>query len=383
MKKIAVFAGTFDPFTLGHQYVAEKAAKLFDELYVVIGKSTKTPHFKDQKRIELLKFNLMHLKNVKIDNIGDDLLGNFANRVGAKYLIKGIRSNMDFDYEKISQRVMEDSFPDLETVYVISPREHEHASSTLIRGFLNFDEKEKLVSPYISNITNYALFKTSSRSMDYEILYLKNCWDDLYIKSKRTSSLKKKLWDDMFFELINLYTEKGRYYHTINHLVACLEMADNLDGFYLEMGLALFFHDAIYNPHRNDNEDRSINLADEFLKKVGLNLEVRRKVRKLILATKHDGLAETHEEKLIADIDLAIFSDNSAFPQYERDIRKEYSFVPEEKYAEVRIKILQKFLDRKIYYNRYDEKNVRINFSVAYRNLQNSIEKLKEILKKK
>lgn len=303
--------------------------------------------------------------------------GDFAEKVGAQYLIKGIRSSIDFDYEKATQRVMEDSFPELETMYVIPPREQEHISSTLVRGFLDLPKKEILVSPYISNLTNFAIFRYSSHGVSYQIYYLKNAWDIIYARSKRTSFKKKELWDAEFCKLMNLYASKDRYYHTIDHLYDCIEMVNRTGGVNIELWLALFYHDAIYDPKRGDNKNRSSELADEFLKRVGLNLTIRNKVRKLIMATTHKNPPTDGEEAVIMEIDTAIFADSAKFWPYERNIRSEYLHVPEKKYAKVRSGILQGFIDRGIYYGFLND----LNYEVADMHLKQAIEKLQGVLK--
>lgn len=375
--KIAIYAGTFDPFTFGHQYVAEQASKMFNVLYVALGASSKAPKYSANERMELLKWNLGHLNNVIVVDLGDQLLGQFAKEKDIKFLVKGIRSNVDFDYEKITQRVMEDSFPELTTVYLIPPRDYEHVSSSLVRNLLLLPNSEQLVNKYLSNITNYRLFKNLGEGMEAQLHYLKGTWE--YVFSKRNLSYSKRpLVNEEFYKLINLYMSKGRYYHTIDHLYDCMKLLAKFPSSF-ELQVALFFHDAIYDPTRRDNEENSAELADAFLKELGCNRKIRDRVRRLIMVTNHQIDPLDDEERLIIDIDLSIFSNRSKFWSYEENIRKEYNFVPDKEYAKVRSSILMKFLNRgDIYYHAMPE----FNHSLAKENLQLAYLKLGEILRK-
>ena len=154
--------------------------------------------------------------------------------------------------------------------------------------------------------------------------------------------------------LIAAYTEPHRCYHTLEHIEACfrhLESAQSQADHPNEIELALWFHDAIYDPERPDNEKASGLLSTQWLEKLGEDSTFAGEVDRLINITDHKSTPETDDEQLIIDIDLSILGRDSAFYQkYADNIRKEYSFVPEDDYIKGRGDLLQHFLEReKIY----------------------------------
>ncbi len=115
-----------------------------------------------------------------------------------------------------------------------------------------------------------------------------------------------------------------------------------------EVEAALWFHDAIYDPDAGDNEERSAALAETLLGGAGVRTEHLAEIRRLILATGHRGSRDASDDAaLITDIDLAIFgSDPARFDEYERDIRREYAFVPDGEFRRRRAQILESFMAR-------------------------------------
>ena len=179
-------------------------------------------------------------------------------------------------------------------------------------------------------------------------------------------------------ELKRVYRRPLRYYHTIDHALECVSHFEQLRGetcHALEVEAALWYHDAIYFPQRNDNEERSAEYAYEHFRAIGKTEAFCDQVRQLILVTKHDVEPKTIEEKIVIDVDLVVLaSDEESFAKYEEDIRKEYHFVADEQYKEGRVAILRSFLNRKciyftdLFHEYYEEK--------ARANLENSIAKL-------
>jgi len=132
MKKIAVFAGTFDPFTIGHQDIVNRALPIFDKLIIAIGENDeKTPMFPDVERIEIIhKLFFCHPKIIIERYSG--LTGVFCRNKGAKYLIRGIRNIADFQYENDLAQANKEIFG-LETVFFITSPTLSHVSSSLVR----------------------------------------------------------------------------------------------------------------------------------------------------------------------------------------------------------------------------------------------------------
>lgn len=152
----------------------------------------------------------------------------------------------------------------------------------------------------------------------------------------------------------NHYGEPHRHYHSLEHVQFCLTQHDqivHLSESPYALEYALWYHDVIYDPHAKDNERQSAAIARHVCLHAGLPTDFADTVDSLILATRHNTPLSTTDQKLITDIDLAIFAAPAAqFDLYEANIRKEYAFVPPEQYVRARTEILQSFLDRPTIY---------------------------------
>jgi len=206
-----------------------------------------------------------------------------------------------------------------------------------------------------------------------EIEILKNRWINLFQVDDHQEIVEKG-----FSELIDKYAEKHRHYHTLNHIAACLEALDQVahfisDKFCIET--ALWFHDAIYNPIRNDNERLSAKYARSFLSKISLAQPEIQKIASLVELTKHPSNPVTDDEKYLIDIDLMILgADNELYDTYENLIRSEYSFVPNFLYRQGRKKLLETFLNNnRIYQTSYFFENYEMS---ARSNLERTLKKL-------
>lgn len=158
-----------------------------------------------------------------------------------------------------------------------------------------------------------------------------------------------------FNKLISAYSEPHRHYHTLAHIEQCLKEFEAVR--YLceapdEVELALWLHDLVYDPHASDNEEKSALAAQEFLIELKCPERTARSVTELILITKHTKSPLTQDAKVIVDIDLLILGQPAGlFDFYEKGIRVEYAWVPEDTYRTERAKVLRGFLDKSsIYY---------------------------------
>jgi len=150
--------------------------------------------------------------------------------------------------------------------------------------------------------------------------------------------------------LLARWAEPHRKYHTLQHLHECLALFDayrDLAGHPGEVAIALWFHDAIYDTSRHDNEAASADWARRVLRAAGAAGAVIARVEALILATRHRQVPATADEALLVDIDLAILgSEPGRFDEYERQIRDEYGFVAPDVFRDKRAEILRGFLAR-------------------------------------
>ena len=156
--------------------------------------------------------------------------------------------------------------------------------------------------------------------------------------------------DDTLASLLTHWAQPHRRYHTLQHLRECLALFDAhraLARHAGEVALAVWFHDAIYDTSRHDNEAASADWAARVLVQAGAAAEGVERVHAMIMATRHSQAPATPDERLLVDIDLAILGAASArFDEYERQIRDEYGFVPEVLFREKRGEILRGFLER-------------------------------------
>ncbi len=160
--------------------------------------------------------------------------------------------------------------------------------------------------------------------------------------------------DPIFDDLLARYEEAHRAYHNLEHIRECLDqfdMARHLVAQPAEMELAIWFHDAIYDPRRHDNEESSARLAEEALRAVGSEPEMARRIGDLIRLTTHSSQELAGDEALLCDIDLAILGAlPERFKRYDADIRREYEWVPHDVYRRERAQVLARFLGRERIY---------------------------------
>ena len=160
MSKIGIVAGSFDPITNGHVWLIRKAAEMVEpdgELHVVIGvNSAKKYYFSAEKRHEQIRKVLENslpaslFKIIHVDLIDMDLLINFARKIGATYIFRGIRNTKDFEYEAEIQNINRDIDDTVETIFFIPPSEFTKVSSSTVRGLVGFNGWETAVSRYVS-----------------------------------------------------------------------------------------------------------------------------------------------------------------------------------------------------------------------------------------
>ncbi|MBI5833546.1 MAG: pantetheine-phosphate adenylyltransferase [Armatimonadetes bacterium] len=148
---IALVPGTFDPITLGHVDVVERAAGLFDEVVLaVLANPGKAPWFSAEERTGLAAAALAHLSNVRVDRF-DGLLVQLAGTIGARAVVKGLRSGADYEYERAMALMNRELSPLVETVFVVGDARLAHVSSSLVREVAWFGgEIDSVVPPVVA-----------------------------------------------------------------------------------------------------------------------------------------------------------------------------------------------------------------------------------------
>jgi len=131
--RIAVYAGSFDPATLGHLDLIERASALFENVIVAIGvHPTKHPLFSADERVALLKEITQHLPNVTVDRF-DGLLIHYCTQKGASLIVRGLRVTTDFEYELQIAHANADLAPEVDTVFLPTRTRHGFVSASLVR----------------------------------------------------------------------------------------------------------------------------------------------------------------------------------------------------------------------------------------------------------
>lgn len=184
---------------------------------------------------------------------------------------------------------------------------------------------------------------------------------------------------DVCFEaLVKAYSERHRHYHTGQHIEAMLhhfDLTSDLAEHPNEMELAIWFHDAIYKPFSSSNEKDSADWAKDFLVTHNYNKNGIERIYRLIMATQHAGMIEQNDEQLIVDIDLTILGTKAhVYDEFERNVRKEYRFVPFFIYRKKRKQLLASFLAQdSIYHLQYFKEKYE---NIARNNIKRAISTL-------
>ena len=147
MARIGIYAGSFDPPTLGHLWMIKQGAALFDELVVVLAVNPdKTPFLSMEARREALEQMVAGLDGrVRVEVVQHGFLVDFAREAGAECLLRGVRNTTDFEYEKTLARVNARMEPGIRTILLMAPGELEEVSSSLVRGMVGTPGWERWV----------------------------------------------------------------------------------------------------------------------------------------------------------------------------------------------------------------------------------------------
>lgn len=181
---------------------------------------------------------------------------------------------------------------------------------------------------------------------------LKKEWFQLALKVSNNQEIIENLWN----EIEKQYRLKMRHYHNLAHIEHMLSLANSIESKimnYQNLLFAIWYHDIIYKPTRNNNEERSADLAQKRLKLLNIDEKSLKMIQNLIVSTKKHEiiLNENEDNAYLLDIDLSILgSDWDSYKNYIQNIRKEYAIYPDFMYKKGRKKVLQHFLERETLY---------------------------------
>jgi len=146
----AVYAGSFDPPTYGHMYMIQEGSQLFDELVVAVGVNPdKQTSFDVETRLRLLEQVTEGLANVTISSFTNKFLIRHASTIGARYILRGVRNETDFGYERTMRHVNEDLQRGITTVFLIPPRHLAETSSSFVKGLVGPEGWREVVKGFV------------------------------------------------------------------------------------------------------------------------------------------------------------------------------------------------------------------------------------------
>ncbi len=144
-----IYPGSFDPVTLGHIDIIERASKMFDEVIIAVSYNHKKKYLCNQEeRIELLEKSLRHLDNIIIKS-NDMLVVDFAKKVNSKKILRGLRAMTDFEFEFQMTLANKKLAPDIETVFLVTNEKYSYVSSSLVKELAQFNKDISEFAPKI------------------------------------------------------------------------------------------------------------------------------------------------------------------------------------------------------------------------------------------
>jgi pantetheine-phosphate adenylyltransferase len=149
MKKIALFPGSFDPFTKGHEDIVLRGLKLFDEIIIALGHNTKKSnrYFDVNIMVEKISSTFVNYPGIRVLAFAE-LTAEFARRHGAKYILRGLRNTTDFEYENSISQVNRHLNNELESVFLITSPEFAAVNSSIIREVHRYGGDVSKFLPY-------------------------------------------------------------------------------------------------------------------------------------------------------------------------------------------------------------------------------------------
>ena len=155
MKKIAVFPGSFDPFTIGHEGIVLRALGLFDEIIIAVGANAiKKSYYPLSVRKEMISKVFQNEPRISVDHY-EGLTVDFCRRNGANFLLRGLRTAADFEFERAIAQVNRALTPEVESVFLLTIPEHTPINSTIVRDIIRSGGDASRFVPSAINLKEY------------------------------------------------------------------------------------------------------------------------------------------------------------------------------------------------------------------------------------
>jgi pantetheine-phosphate adenylyltransferase len=148
--RLGVYAGSFDPLTVGHLWMIEQGVALFDRLVVAVGINPEKRYtFLLEDRLGMLRESLQAYRNISVTSFSNAYLIDYAQEVGASHILRGIRSESDYEYERTMRNINGDLDPAICTVFLMPPRAIAEVSSSMIKGLIGPKGWRQVVRKYV------------------------------------------------------------------------------------------------------------------------------------------------------------------------------------------------------------------------------------------
>jgi pantetheine-phosphate adenylyltransferase len=155
MKKIDVFPGSFDPFTIGHEGIVKRALSLFDEIIIAVGANAlKKSYYSLETREKMISKVFQSEPRVKVDHY-EGLTVDYCKTNIAKYILRGLRTAADFEFERAIAQVNKAMASDIESVFLLTIPEHTHINSTIVRDIIRSGGDASRFVPATINLKDY------------------------------------------------------------------------------------------------------------------------------------------------------------------------------------------------------------------------------------
>lgn len=155
MKRVALFPGSFDPFTVGHESIVQRGLSIFDSVIIAVGYNASKPGFFPlDNRMKLIREIFKNDDRVEVTSYSN-LTVDFCREVKANFILRGLRTSADFEYERAIAQVNKSMAPEIQSVFLLTTPEHTPVNSTIVRDIIRHNGD---ASKFIPNNVDYKKF---------------------------------------------------------------------------------------------------------------------------------------------------------------------------------------------------------------------------------